>query len=157
MDADELIKALRAFHPVHKGWIFFSELRLGTSYGGTNEKRVDAWAMQAWPSFGSQKKEKAPHLRRAFEVKVNRSDVTVELRNPDKRWMAYAISHEFWFVAPTGLILPKELDRTDGLMEYDGEALHIRKAPWVRETMPPKWSFVAALARRVEDLERRAA
>ena len=143
MTAPVLLAALAEMHSEKRGWIFLPELRLGTGYGRDVEQRLDGWAIQAWPSHGH-----APYLRRAFEIKVDIADVTKELRNPDKRWLAYAVSHEFWFVAPTGLIDRKLLSKDDGLMEYDGTNLSITKTPRVREAMPPKWSFVAALSRR---------
>lgn len=133
-----LVKALGEMHSEKLGWLFVPELRLSTGFGC--QQRADAWAMHTWPSKGL--------LRRAFEVKVNASDVLKELRDPDKRWNAYAISHEFYFVAPKGLIKPRLLTRDDGLIEWADGKLTITKAPRTREAMPPKWEFVAALLRR---------
>ncbi len=87
------------------------------------------------------------------EVKISETDLLQELRNPDKRWPAYAISHEFYFVAPSGLIDRKLLTKDDGLIEWDGYRLKIVKAPRVREGMPPRWDFVASVARRVVKLD----
>ena len=136
-----LITELRKFHG--DGWIFLPEVRLGTGYGHLVETRIDAWAIQAWTRRGIR------NLRRAFEVKVTPGDILSELRNPDKRWLAYAVSHEFYFVAPTGLIKPKLLTKDDGLIEWGSGKLKIVKAPRTREGMPPRWDFVASLARRI--------
>ncbi len=146
--AKELCHLLATIHPQQNGWLFFPEFRLGTGYGHFSETRVDAWAIHAYPSSKGTKGAKAPNLRRAFEIKVSATDAQSELRNPDKRWRAYAISHEFYFVAPSGLINKKLLDRPDGLIEWDGKVIKIVKPALVRETMPPRWDFVAALARR---------
>jgi len=158
IDSDILLKELEKLHPAERGWLFFHELRMGTGYNHYVEKRIDAWAINAWPSVCAiqhtktrKKRIRAPYLRRAFEIKINQSDVLKELRDPDKRWMAYAISHEFYFVAPKGLIDPQLLSNGDGLMEWDGSELKTIKQPRVREGMPPRWSFVAAIARRVHE------
>jgi len=154
VSATFLLDELEKFHS-QDGWIFFAELRFGTGYYSEHsDQRVDAWAIHTWPSFRGQGKVLAPNVRRAFEIKVNGGDVLNELRNPDKRWVAYSISHEFYFVAPKGLINKKLLTKDDGLIEWNGESMRITKGPRVREAMPPRWNFVAALARRVKKMER---
>lgn len=143
----ELVRELRKMHDAEKGWIFIDELRMGTGYGSMQEQRLDAWAIQAWT------KNNVRNLRRAFEIKISASDLLLELRNPDKRWPAYAVSHEFYFVTPAGLVKPKLLTKDDGLIEWDGVKLKVVKYPRTREGMPPRWDFVAALARRVPRLQ----
>ncbi len=142
--SDFLVNALRKMHTDERGWIFLDELRLGTGWGSMQEQRLDGWAIQAWT------KNNVRNLRRAFEVKISASDLLQELRDPDKRWPAYAVSHEFYFVTPAGLVKPKLLTKDDGLIEWDGEKLKIVKAPRTREGMPPRWDFVASLARRIK-------
>ena len=153
MTSDFLIQELAKKHTSLSGWLFVPELRIGTGYGQYNEQRIDAWAIQAWKSFKGAGQAKAPHLRRAFEIKVSAADVLQELRNSDKRWMAHALSHEFYFVAPAGLISAKLLTKDDGLMEWTGTELRITKPPRVREGMPPRWDFVAAITRRIIERE----
>ncbi len=150
VDARMLIEELQKMHSKAMGWIFIPELRIGTGYGPGKEQRLDAWAINAWTLRSG--KNRTSNIRRAFEVKVSRSDVQNELRNPDKRWHAYAVSHEFYFVAPAGLIRLAELDKDDGLIEWTGTDLKIAKPARVRESMPPRWSFVAAIARRVNEV-----
>jgi hypothetical protein len=152
-NSDILYQELEKIHDPRKGWVLFKELPVGTGFGLINEQRLDAWAINTWPSYRPHSKIKAPYLRRAFEVKISSDDLLKELRNPDKRWIAYAISHEFYFVAPQGLIDPKLLSNGDGLMEWDGDQLKTTKKPRVREAMPPRWSFVASIARRVRRLD----
>jgi hypothetical protein len=150
MTAKELLSELAKIHDPMSGWVFIPEMRFGTSYGFSHEQRFDAWAINAWRTRGG-----AQNLRRAFEIKVSAADLRAELINPDKRWPAYAVSHEFYFVAPAGLVDKKLLTRDDGLIEWDDGNLKIVKPPRLREAMPPKWSFVASLARRILEYESR--
>jgi hypothetical protein len=145
VNARELLDALEKQHAAQYGWVFIRELRLGTGYSHLSDQRVDAWAINCWKlqRFG------APYMRRAFEIKVSAADVRKELLDPDKRWVAYAISNEFWFCTPPGLIDPRLLAKDDGLQEFDGNNWKIIKPPRQREGMPPRWSFVAGLARRL--------
>jgi len=137
----EILEALAALHTDKAGWVFVPEMRTGSGYGGMDEQRLDAWAICCW------KVNKIHNLRRAYEIKVSLADLRTELLNPDKRWMAYALSHEFYFVAPVGLISVDALGPDDGLMEWDGTELSITKKAKVRATMPPRWSFVASITR----------
>jgi hypothetical protein len=146
MNDSDLLNALEKLHDSRYGWVFIPELRVGTGYGRSKEQRLDAWAINCW----DLQRLGAPLLRRAFEIKISVSDVRKELLNPDKRWMAYTVSHEFWFVTPKGLIDPKLLMKDDGLWEYDGARWHVAKAPRQREGMMPRWTFVASLARRLK-------
>lgn len=145
--AEDLILKLRNMHPEGSGWFFLKNFRSNTGYS-ISENYLDAWAINAYHG-------KIPNLCRAFEVKVDPSDVLRELRNPDKRWKAYAISHEFYFVAPKGLIGLSKLGKDDGLIELtDMGILEIVKKPRIRELMPPRWDFVASLVRRIIQLEK---
>jgi len=148
MNTHEILMALEAMHPAQDGWVFMPELRAGTGYRGLAQQRVDAWAIQCWGTGG--KLCRVSNRRRAFEVKVTEEDLRRELLNPDKRWYALAISHEFYFVAPKGLVNLKHLTKDDGLIEWDGAALRVVKAPRVREAMPPRWDFIAGLLRRLK-------
>ena len=145
MTARELMEALAKQHDRRYGWVFIPELRTGAGFGELSGQEIDAWAINCW----NVRKLGPPNLRRAFEVKVTMADARKELLDPDKRWMAYAISNEFWFCTPPGLIDPKLLAKDDGLQEFDGTNWKIIKPPRQREAMPPRWNFVAALARRL--------
>lgn len=145
--AFEILNALEAMHPRKEGWLFLREFRNGTAFRGDAQQRFDALAFHAWPSSKG-----APFLRRVFELKVSDVDLANELKNPDKRWVAKAISHEFYWVAPTGLIVLSKIERDKGLIEWDGAKIEIKRRARTRETMPPKWSFVASLIRRLEKI-----
>jgi hypothetical protein len=154
--SDDILKALEYRYSEKSGWIFFREFRFGTGYAQSAMQRLDAWAIQAWDQkvIVDGARVTVPNLRRAFEIKCCRSDAVSELRNPDKRWNAYAVSHEFWFVAPPDIIKKEELSSDDGLMIFDGTELKIVKRARLRVTQPPKWNFVAGLCRRISEQER---
>jgi len=143
MKAKDIIDALKK---EYVGWARFEEFRLESGCGYYSEKRIDFFAMRCNPSKRIE--------RRAFEVKISRSDFTKEMRRPLKRWGGMLFSNRFYYATPVGLIKPSELPDECGLVEVDdtGE-VHVKiKAPY-RETMPPTWPFVASLARRVLDAE----
>lgn len=150
----DLWDALRAMHDPLQGWVFFGELRAGTGWDTLSERTMDAWAICTWRSRKGSRGAFAPYLRRAFEVKISKSDRLRDLRDPDKRWYAYTVSHEFYFVAPTGIIDVAELGPDDGLLTWDGENLKLTKSPRVRTCQWPRWSFVAMLCRRIAAEER---
>jgi len=141
--AGEITMFLRAKYPAPE-WVFFDELRLGTGYGQTVEQRIDAWAMNTWPSKG--------FLKIAFEVKVYRSDFLKELSDPYKRKPALSISNQFYFIGPKGIIGKYEIPDECGLMDMlpDG-AIKITKSAPERKTNEPSWSFLASLARRMQN------
>lgn len=138
-------RALRNRHnpaglpPSNWQWCYLPELRLGP-------RRVDAWAIKKqFPSFE----------RRAYEVKVSRSDFFSEVHNPEKRQPALEISNRFYFVAPCGLILPNELPSDCGLIEVviSKSGIHDRtkvkvEAPWRDIEERADLSLLCEVARR---------
>ena len=96
----------------HKGpeWLFLKELRFSTGYRGAYaEKRLDGFAMHYWPSHGWE--------RTAYEVKISRSDLLRELKDPKKRRPALAVSNFFYFVTTPGLAKVDEIPPECGLIE----------------------------------------
>jgi hypothetical protein len=67
---------------------------------------IDAVVFEMWPSKG--------FIRRAFEVKVSRADFLRELSNPAKYQWCFKHFHQFWYVAPKGVILEGELPQGAG-------------------------------------------
>ncbi len=59
MDSRSILEALKGRHPPDK-WTFVPELRTVTG-SKSDDTRIDAWAMQVWPSGG--------HRRVAYEIK----------------------------------------------------------------------------------------
>lgn len=148
MNATDILAALQRHHG-NDAWAFFPEFRPETGFsGGCDDRRLDAWAMHLWPS--------RRHRRIAYEIKVSRADFRCELRNPDKRQPALRISNEFYFAAPLGLIHSSELPLECGLVTVrgDGWVDVVVRAPH-RETAPPTWGMLAALARRLQAIEGR--
>lgn len=144
VDTRAIMAALRDRHQGE--WAFFAELRIGTGYGKDAEQRLDAWAMNLWPSSSFR--------RVTYEIKISRGDFLRELREPLKRRAGLLVSNEFYFAAPKGLITVDSLPPECGLVEVDGAhtARVVRSAPW-RDTSPASWRFVASLVRRVQALE----
>lgn len=106
-------------HPTAKGeWVFWTEV-----FG------IDAFAMRFWGS-------NAGRIRVAYEVKVSRSDFLAELRKPAKRQLGMALSHEFYFAVPKGLVSVEEVPADCGLVEMAGTRSKVaRKAP----RRVPRW------------------
>ncbi len=148
MPASEVLRCLGFEYPSPE-WAFFGELRLGTgwSYGNTDglkiEQRLDAFAMNTWPSKGFH--------RIAFEIKVSRADFRHEIARPDKRACALTLANYFYFATPQGLVKPEEIPEECGLIEIKptGGRIVTVRAPF-REVDPLPTRFVASLARRID-------
>lgn len=146
MNAEQILAALGKKYSPEYGWIFVSELRTGTGYGNLNEQKIDAWAIRRW------KTKKISSLILSFEVKVDRQDFLNEMKNPDKRWFAKSVSHEFYFVTPVGLIKPHEVSRDDGILEYNETGFRTLKPAHQRTLSAPRWAFVASLLATVKKI-----
>lgn len=105
--AKTIIGLLEQRHRAADGWHLFRELRNGTGFQ-RQTRSIDALAMHLWPS--------KKFWRIAYEVKVNRGDWLRELAAPEKRADAADIAHEFYFVAPPGVIGDTELPEGTGLL-----------------------------------------
>ena len=98
-----------------KEWALFFELRNGTGRKKKSLRKkeppryIDAFAINLWPSKN--------HRRIAYEIKVSRADFLKELKTPEKRAWAIEISHQFYFVAPAGIIKLEEIPAGCGLLE----------------------------------------
>ena len=139
--AIDLLAILQNYYPSDR-WVFFRELRAGSGYGKSAEQRIDAWAMNCWPSSG--------FLRISFEVKIYRSDFLKELADPTKRQFAMSVSNEFYFVALPGIVNLSEVPEDCGLIEVSEEKIKVRKVAPFRDTDGLSWRFFASLARRLE-------
>lgn len=152
--SDFILGILRAMHPPSE-WIFASEVQTSTgamSLFGENsvlsERRIDAFALNLWPSKHYQ--------RVAFEIKVSRSDFLGELRHPAKRTHALFLSNIFWFVLAPGIYDPKEdykyFQGVEGVMEISSD-YRIKKIvmPRIHDAHPMPIDFTASLMRCVRD------
>jgi hypothetical protein len=151
----------RQYDHVDGSCVFIRELRVGTGYGKGKEQRLDAFLLHCWGTLD----------RIAFEVKASRGDFLRELKRPLKRRAALVLSNEFYFVAPEGVIKRDELPLECGLIvvkwatwqtwQYGTAWEHGRYETaegWQtstvvsavrRDTSPPTWNFLAAVARRL--------
>jgi len=144
MKAKEVLKILRLHFPKPE-WAFIEELRLGSGWNSRRTKwegRIDAWAMNCYPSKGL--------TTVSFEVKVSRGDWLRELNDPNKRKLAMTLCNKFYFVAPEGIISKEEVPDGCGLVEISKSRMRYTKYAPHRECPNPPWRFVASLARRAQ-------
>lgn len=103
------------------GWdcrCFLEQVANGTGYHG-DSSWIDAAVVEFWGSNG--------YTRRAFEVKVDRNDFLREVARREKNMWCREAFHEFWFVAPEGVITsPAEVPEGDGWMAPRGSGLTIK-------------------------------
>ena len=93
-------------------YIIADEVRVGLgfhTYSGNNARSIDTLVIDTYRDF----------RRTAFEVKVSRSDFLSDLAKPDKHTPALALCHDFYWIAPKGMISPDEIPAGMGLMEVD--------------------------------------
>jgi hypothetical protein len=142
ISADDVIALLRARHEP-PAWAFLEQVR-STTGASSRERYADAIAMSLWPSRGIEV--------HGFEVKVSRSDVLKELRNPEKAAPIQRYCDRWWLVlADASLIQPGELPPTWGLMAVRGttQLRSITAAPKLTpEAFAP--GFVASVLRNFE-------
>lgn len=126
-------------------YAWMPELRIGTGYGSHVESRIDLFVMSCWPSKSL--------LKRAYEIKISRSDLFNEIRTkPLKRRPGMLISNEFYFAIPKEMISDYEaIPEECGLVEVDelGKVKIVLLAPW-REAWPPTWPMFASVLRRLK-------
>lgn len=154
MKAGIVIEALRNhYRPVisqgylSSRWAFFSELKLSVGWAGiagaphNGDQRIDAWAMDTWPSGRFRKL--------AFEVKTSRADFRREVLQPAKRLAAMEVSNQFYFVVPAELVTPEEIPEDCGLMWVGPKGgIHQQKVAPRRPCAPLPEGFVAMVLRR---------
>ena len=113
--AKELIQLLKSKYPYGNGYVVLEQVPSGT--GAYARSWIDAMVFSLWPSQGL--------IRSAYEVKVDRGDFLAELQNPIKNQWARDCCHEFWFLAPDGVIKEEELREGDGWIKPRGTGLSI--------------------------------
>lgn len=138
MKANEVVAALRATYSPPE-WAVFTEVTDGT--GAHASRRADMIAMNLYPSKGLD--------LRCIEVKVSRSDLAAELRDPDKAETFAQFCDGFWLATPKGLVAPSDLPSPWGLIEVDGggRARVAKKASVNPSPLPPSRMFMAGLLR----------
>lgn len=156
--ADTIKALLRLRHEQPRAdwsaWAFFDEFIPGTGTAPSASSRIDAWAINVWPSGG--------FVTIAYEIKISRSDFLRELKDMHKRDWALTFSDQFYFVAPYGLINRAELPADCGLVEVSKVGargmykldeqrynMRVKVKPAPRQKRPaPSWALLASVARR---------
>lgn len=133
----QLIKMIEERYPTFRGEFALYE-QVGNSTGHDCSTWVDAIVLSLWPSSGL--------VRRAFEVKISRGDFLRELNTPGKNQFARQNCHEFWFVAPAGVIKPHEVPEGDGWLAPRNGRLVVQQQP-TRHKVTERPEFVASLGR----------
>lgn len=144
----DVLAALADRHSDDKGWAFLTHVRSETGASGAG-RTADAIAMQLWPSRGLE--------LHGFEVKVTRSDLLRELKDPVKAEEIARYCHRWWLAVPRGLCDLGEVPPAWGLYEIDGRGVSTTKPAEPRSDVTPVgYSFLASLLRngtRVDGLK----
>lgn len=103
--------------------------------------------MGLWPSRGL--------VLQGFEIKVSRSDLMSELKNPAKAESIARYCRYWWLATPPGLVREGELPEGWGLYEAHANGLRcVRQAPVLAEE-PITPEFLAAILRRASERDRK--
>ena len=98
--AKDIRDVLRKRFDGRYGWIFLEEVGLGYS-------RIDAIAFNCW----------GKNEKKAFEIKVSRTDFLQELREPSKREQVIQYVNKYYFVMPRGIASKSEIPKGCGYIE----------------------------------------
>jgi len=144
MSAAEIVQILRRRYSPENGWELMTELHIG----GYRSRRIDALAFRIFESEIAL----SPYLHRiAFEIKIDRADWKHELEDPTKRIPAMELAHEFYFIAPAGVIPQNDMPEGCGLMEVTAENRIVTAIDAGHMTGgSPDWALVAAMLRSIE-------
>lgn len=119
--AEDLVALIRAKYPVERNnyntHVVLEQVANGTGSGAG--RWVDVVVFNMWKMHGLK--------RMAFEVKVDRSDFLRELKHPNKYEWCLQCFHQFWYVAPKGVIELEELPVGVGWMYPRGKQLCLAK------------------------------
>lgn len=113
------------------------EVAQGT--GAAARRRLDAIAMQLWPSRGLD--------LHGIEIKVTRQDWRREKAAPEKAEEIARFCDYFWIAAPKDVVPVAELPSAWGLLELDGEAMATRVPATKTDAQEVDRPFLAAMLR----------
>jgi hypothetical protein len=120
-------------------WGLLWEVPNGT--GARKGRTLDALAMSVWPSRGLE--------LHGLELKISRSDLTRELRTPDKADAVGAYCDRFWIVCPNGLATPEDMPPAWGLLLATPKTLRVAKEAEKLEPKEIDRGFLASLFRQM--------
>ena len=141
MNAGEVMTAIRTKYAAPE-YALLVEVANGTGIGGST-RYADALALSLYPSRGI--------YLTGFEIKVSRSDLLSELRNPAKQEAIGIYCDYWWIVMPADIYSAKDLIPDGwGVMVVSETGRLIVKHKAVKNTERKQWSdaFVASLFRR---------
>jgi hypothetical protein len=125
----------------HSDDVFVPECKDGPSYG-RNHVRMDAWAMA---------KSYSRFRLTGYEIKMNRADFLRDEKYP----LYLPFCNCLWFVAPCGVLDPKELPEEVGLLQASktGSRLFTKKKAPIRTIKPPVslYEYLLISRTRVKD------
>lgn len=144
MRSEDVRAALKKKFTAPEYALFFE---VGDATGGRARRWADALAMGLWPSRGL--------ALQGFEIKVSRSDLQSELKNPAKAESIARYCRHWWLATPPGLVRDGELPDGWGLYEVHPNGLRcIKQAPPLSiEPISPE--FLAAILRRASEQDRK--
>lgn len=120
MEAKDLVELIRKrYSGGNFGTPKYAILEQVPNGTGFSPHWIDVAVFSLWPSTGLG--------RSAFEIKISTSDFRRELQDPMKYEWVRKSFHEFWYVAPKGIINVDELPNGAGLMVPYGKGLSIKK------------------------------
>lgn len=133
-------------------YIVFPELRLGSGYSGTAQRRIDFFVISTC----------AGNETIAFEIKTSKKDFKKDINNDLKQRGARLYANKFYYITPKGLLNEEERKQIPiwaGLLEYDIEKnrrcyknvylSQIIPAPLHAKAMP-SWGLICAITRKVK-------
>lgn len=139
--SDQILDALKKSHEKD---IWFEELRL--SSGFILQGRVDFLSLAPSPAAGNR--------AIAYEVKISKSDFKRDTY--DKQRGARLYSDQFYYIAPVGIIVNKDVPDWAGLKTVEWKTIKGRP-PFLsikevitapkRDKEPPSWGLVCSLVR----------
>jgi len=144
MSTPQLREALRKRYAMPE-WVLMEEVR--DAAGFESNRSADGIAMSMWPSRGLE--------INGFEIKASRSDWLRELKDPAKAESIAAYCDRWWIVAVPNIVKLEELPVGWGLLELkpNGSLTETKKAPSRDNVKPLNRTFVAAMMRRVGQID----
>lgn len=138
--SEEVVKLIRAKYS-GQAWASFEQVADGT--GARGHSWIDVAAFGLWPSKGLH--------RLAFEVKVSRADYLNEVQDPTKNAWARECFHEFWYVAPGGVIKDEsEVPEGCGWMQATRGGLRVKRQATLKQDAMMDESLFASLCRSAQ-------